>query len=773
MNSYQGENCTSVGGDKTHTSTRHYHAGYIGALLSIFMVSPTSFAQIQAEDIFQPMSLFAAEQGNPVQAQLVDINADGSLDMVASVVREALPTGAESSVFVAFNNGTKVPFGRETDYLTNAFDVSTDIVVHRESGGRGLFHVADVNGDGRPDILTGDRVTRVFLNSGVSPFFGSGTEVASVDFDNIHLVDLDNDGDLDQVQPVDGGGLVMLLNEGGAGAFGPFGQPVAISSNRTFNSFVTGDINDDGFLDIVAGGPSGAYFVINRGGVTPFSLGSVAFSIGIDRFPNVVFGLSDIDSDEDLDLLLYEQADGDEARYPYYVLNGGSGELFSSAQAVAIGQREFHSCIDHLLVDTNADAAVDLIITDCEFEQKLVFLNEDTDLPFSPDSVPLPIDADATWLHFEDGEDIDGDGDVDFVGIDASADSSRFALLLNNGFKGRQMPVLRASAEVASEDGASVDIVVSLEQALTYPVKAQLGTIDGTAQQGKDFYGTFEQLEFAAGETQKVVRIIVLEDNIVEPDEHFYARIAFADGANVETPLTKITIVDSAVYPRRSIRIDNTSAKESDGRMNFKISLSGPYQEDISVYAATGVVVNGAEPGKDYYGRSERITFAAGETEKIFSVTVLEDNLIESPERLKARIFNSTSNADISDKAVAIGVIDGSAPPQVYFSKPIINSSERVIRFFTTVYLTAPAVEPLTVSLATKAVSAEPGRDYYGMFQTLKFAPGERSINVLISVVDDSEIERTEAFALRLFKPSAGLKLGKIRRQRINIVDND
>ena len=87
------------------------------------------------------------------------------------------------------------------------------------------------------------------------------------------------------------------------------------------------------------------------------------------------------------------------------------------------------------------------------------------------------------------------------------------------------------------------------------------------------------------------------------------------------------------------------------------------------------------------------------------------------------------------------------------------------------VRLSRAASNAVSVSFATRAGSATPGRDYYGQYRVVRFNPGETRKIVSIPILNDSEIEPTETVDVRIFNVSNG-RLGNSHAV-IRILDDD
>lgn len=168
-------------------------------------------------------------------------------------------------------------------------------VITRESlGGHGAI-AGDVNGDGLVDLFYTNTVTKgqenLFINQGDGTFREESVERGADDpQDGSHgmvLVDIDCDGNFDIWNGATGGPNHVYRNDG-RGYFTDITQNAGIIEQWSATRGVTaGDINGDGWPDLVAVNPSWANEIyINRGGARFTPLGDpkdTAHNFGIDR----------------------------------------------------------------------------------------------------------------------------------------------------------------------------------------------------------------------------------------------------------------------------------------------------------------------------------------------------------------------------------------------------------------------------------------------------------------------------------------------------------
>ena len=96
-------------------------------------------------------------------------------------------------------------------------------------------------------------------------------------------------------------------------------------------------------------------------------------------------------------------------------------------------------------------------------------------------------------------------------------------------------PVAVSVADARAEEGTdeTIDFAVTLSRAASGTVAMAYATADGTANAGEDYTARKGELTFDPGETEKTVRVPVLDDAIDEGEETFTLRLTNASGARI------------------------------------------------------------------------------------------------------------------------------------------------------------------------------------------------------------------------------------------------
>ena len=79
----------------------------------------------------------------------------------------------------------------------------------------------------------------------------------------------------------------------------------------------------------------------------------------------------------------------------------------------------------------------------------------------------------------------------------------------------------------------------------------------------------------------------------------------------------------------------------------------------------------------------------------------------------------------------------------------------------------------VTVDVATSDLTATSGLDYLGLTNTLTFAPGERTKQIAIPILNDEIKEPNKSFRVTLSNPGGGAVLSTKTIATVSITDND
>jgi len=236
---------------------------------------------------------------------LADLDGDGRLDIVAAV--------SSLNEVAVFQN-----LSSPGSLTTSSFSPEIDCAV----GAPFQIAVRDVDGDGKPDIITANNSSNtvsILQNISLGGLLTSNSFAAPVSFATatgpvwVALADLDGDGKADIVTANhDPTYMVSVLrNLSGVGniAFAPAANLPELSGNG--ESVALGDLDGDGKADIVVGSYGGQSVSVYRNTSTTGSLTTNSFAAPVVFAAGAqvhAVGLADLDGDGKLDVAVVSQA---------------------------------------------------------------------------------------------------------------------------------------------------------------------------------------------------------------------------------------------------------------------------------------------------------------------------------------------------------------------------------------------------------------------------------------------------------------------------------
>ncbi len=416
--------------------------------------------------------------------QLVDLTGNGKLDMVGG-------DNSNHVLFVAMGNGDGT---FQTPITWTAID------------GDQSMAIADMNGDGRPDVVLGipDGVA-VFLNDGTGNIFDNGTYYFFAhNFDSIGgltVGDFNGDGHPDvAVTDYEGKGVYIYLNNGDGTLATPtrYNNPIAADSG----GIVTGDFNNDGKLDLVVGydGTTDVGLLLGNGDGTFQAPSMIDTSIAAG--PLVA---ADFDQDGNLDLAM-------SASDAAVILPGNGVGGFGAP--ISLGGVPYST--DLLAADFNGDGLPDLaVVGDTSPGAFGIALNTSPDAEISSFNVSAPatVNAGESFVVTLTAQNALGATLAGYTGtVDFSTSDQQAGFPASVQFAPSDRGVKSLTVRVSNAGTLSVDVQDSIVASATGTTNV---TVNPSLVNGDNSTVSFENATDLSGTTDQVM--IVLEDNSGNP----------------------------------------------------------------------------------------------------------------------------------------------------------------------------------------------------------------------------------------------------------------
>ena len=202
-----------------------------------------------------------------------------------------------------------------------------------------------------------------------------------------------------------------------------------------------------------------------------------------------------------------------------------------------------------------------------------------------------------------------------------------------------------------SEDAGMLQLQIELSRKTDQTVTVQYETTDVEAEAGADYTRSRGIVIFGPGSTRGAVLIDLIDDNILEEAERFTVTLSNPRNAIIARGTGTGTILDDdgGAY----LRIDDALALEEEGVIQFRVLLSQPQPQMVSVSYRTQDGT--AKAGEDYEASSGVVMLPPGTTEAMISVPLLKDGLDWREETFAVHLVSS-KQAKIT-KSVGVATI--------------------------------------------------------------------------------------------------------------------
>ena len=198
-------------------------------------------------------------------------------------------------------------------------------------------------------------------------------------------------------------------------------------------------------------------------------------------------------------------------------------------------------------------------------------------------------------------------------------------------------PALSIQTVSVAENAGTASLNVTLNAASEKTITVDYASSAGTACHCSSDFNAISSttLTFSAGQTSKTISVTINDDSVDEMDETFDITLSNPSNATIAVATGTITVTDNDPAPTISIN-DVTTADETAAASNLVATISSASEKTITIDFATSDGT--ATAGSDYTATSGTLTFAAGETTKIYQFRCWPMHLMRLMKRCQLRL---------------------------------------------------------------------------------------------------------------------------------------
>ncbi len=298
----------------------------------------------------------------------------------------------------------------------------------------------------------------------------------------------------------------------------------------------------------------------------------------------------------------------------------------------------------------------------------------------------------------------------------------------------------------------------------------------GNAVGGVDFLTPASPVVFQPGETQKVIAVTMLNNDVIDGDRQFHLDLTrVMGGALGESRRATVNIRDD----ERGIEFGQSAYAIGEPAGTFIVLIhrgtqtNGVTMVELAINAS-GSGNTSATPGLDFSVPTDPIVFQPGELEKSILVTILNDALLEGTESFSLDLVNPVAGSLGNVRGTVVFLYDDE---RGFFSSGPNTQFESASEFIVAIRREGNDLPPATVDYLVTAgrnpPAATPGVDFTSASGTLAFAANEQLQTIRIPILNDSLSEDFESLSLTLSNPTGGAAIEGEGTWDFGIEDNE
>ncbi len=329
---------------------------------------------------------------------------------------------------------------------------------------------------------------------------------------------------------------------------------------------------------------------------------------------------------------------------------------------------------------------------------------------------------------------------------------------------------------VTEGPGAVVHGVVKRRGPTNNTVTVQYATTPGTATNGTDYSTAAGTLTIPAGQTEGVIPITILNNNVYEPVETFTIELFNPGAGGVLHFPSEATIVITDDEPMPAVSVATpapiTEGHSGSAGLTFNVSLNRSSAITTTVWYATQNIT--ATHPSDYTAVQGVLIFEPLQTLKTVTVQVHGDTDVEPNETFRLNLHSPT-NATLGTAFGTGTILDDDGLGVFEFSQANFNVPEWEETVMLTVTRSGNLNGEATVLFNYDGGTATPDEDFrlFGTSGFLSFPAAASQRTIMVTIYDDFNVEGPETVRFRLHTPSAGTIIGTQSNATLTILDDE
>ena len=220
---------------------------------------------------------------------------------------------------------------------------------------------------------------------------------------------------------------------------------------------------------------------------------------------------------------------------------------------------------------------------------------------------------------------------------------------------------LSATSYGVAENAGSIVISVNRTGVTTGTMGINYATTNGTAQSGSDYTAVSGTFTFNPGETVKTFSVPVSNNTAIDGGRTFNVVLNTPTGGpSLGTASALVTINDDESVPTTasgSLKFSSSTyqVSESSGQAVITVNHAGGVGPVSVNYSTNG---GSALAGTDYASTTGTLSFAQGETSKIFVIPIYNDSLSDAGETINISLSSPTGNTPLAEPMFATVIIN-------------------------------------------------------------------------------------------------------------------